>query len=165
MEAIQFQLSITGLGIIFYSPKAVEHIGIGEKYLLEHYNKPEDVLKHIYDGSIVGVGTGTSGTFMISVFQSINPDIEEIAPDYALKLCLEVTDEIVYFRDLYVLLRWERECENDINIVMENGFYEIIVCSWLPVSGIRGDKQLIHMYFNKVKNLPKLHYEGVPSLL
>jgi len=165
MKIENFKISITGLGIIFYSPKATEHIADGEKYLLENYNAPEDVIRHIYEGSIVGIGTGTPGDFYIHIYQEQYPDIKEIEPEYALKLCLQVTDNVVYFRDLYVLLRWEKENSEDIKIDLENGLYEIIVCSWLPKSGIRGDNQLIEMYFNKVNSLPKLFYKGVPSLI
>ena len=30
---------------------------------------PEDVLKHIYEGSIVGVATGTPGIFHLNIYQ------------------------------------------------------------------------------------------------
>lgn len=53
MEKQQFQRSIAGLVIIFYSPHAVRHIEEGEDYLGEHYWEPKDVLPHIYEGSIV----------------------------------------------------------------------------------------------------------------
>lgn len=65
----QFQLDIEGLGIIFYSPHAVKHIEEEEDYLGEHYWMPEDVLKHIYEGSIVGVATGTPGIFHLNIYQ------------------------------------------------------------------------------------------------
>lgn len=165
MNKKQFQISISGLGIIFYSPQSVKHIEEGEDYLGEHYSIPQDVIKHIYEGSIVGIATGTPGDFYLNIYQSIQPDIENIAPDYALKLCLKVTDNVVYFRDLYVLLSWEKESETDIQLNIENGYYEVIVCSWLPKSGIRGKNQQIDMYFNKTETLPELHYEGVPALL
>ena len=87
-------------------------------------------------------------------YDSFQPDIESICPDYGLKLCLNVTDRTVYFRDLYALSSWEAESESDIKIDIENGNYEIIVCSWLPQSGIRGDNQQIDMYFNKLWNFP-----------
>lgn len=165
MKKEQFRISISGLGIIFYSPQSVKHIEEGEDYLGEHYSDPKDVIKHIYEGSLVGVATGTPGDFNLNIYQSIKPDIENIDPDYALKLCLKVTDNVVYFRDLYVLLSWETESATDIKMDIENGYYEVIVCSWLPKSGIRGNNQQIDMYFNKTETLPKLHYEGVPALL
>lgn len=165
MKKEQFQISISGLGIIFYSPQSVKHIEEGENYLEEHYYDPKDVIKHIYEGSIVGIATGTPGDFNLNIYQNIQPDIESLDPDYALKLCLKVTDNSVYFRDLYVLLRWEKESKADIKLDIENGNYEVIVCSWLPESGIRGENQQIDFYFNKTENLPKLHYEGVPALL
>ena len=165
MKKEQFKINIAGLGIIFYSPQAVKHIEIGEDYLGEHYSKPVDVIKHVYEGSIVGIATGTPGTFYLNIYQNIQPNIKKINPDYALKLCLKVTDNTVYFRDLYVLLSWEEEESTEIKVNMEDGFYEVIVLSWFPDSGIRGKNQQIDFYFNKTSDLPQLHYEGVPALL
>ena len=54
-------------------------------------------------------------------YDSFQPDIESICPDYGLKLCLNVTDRTVYFRDLYALSSWEAESESDIKIDIENG--------------------------------------------
>lgn len=161
----QFQLDLDGLGIIFYSPHAVSHIHAGERYLMEHYNKVEDVVQHIYEGSIVGFATGSPGTFMLTIYQDIYPNFDELAPDWALKLCLTVTENTVFFRDLYTLMRYKEATDSDIKITLENGNYEVIVCSWMPETDIRGDHQAIHIYFNKKEELPKLHYEGVPSFV
>ena len=165
MEKQQFQLNIAGLGIIFYSPHAVRHIEEGDDYLGEHYSDPQDVIRHVYEGSIVGVATGTPGTFHLNIYQNTQPDIDALQPDYALKLCLKVTEHTVYFRDLYVLLSWEPEDETEIKVDIEDGNYEVIVCSWFPDSGIRGNHQQIDFYFNRTAKLPQLHYEGVPTLL
>ena len=64
-----------------------------------------------------------------------------------------------------MLLSWEAETESDIKVDMEDGNYEVIVCSWLPESGIRGKHQQIDFYFNQTAELPRLRYEGVPTLL
>lgn len=77
------------------------------------------------------------GILNLNIYQNIQPDIESLDPVYAFKLCLKVTDNVVYFRDLYVLLRWETESEADIKLDIENGNNEIIVCSWFPKSGIQ----------------------------
>lgn len=164
-EKRRIQIQYFWIRHYFLLPKGERTYNFWETYLLAHYNTPKDVIKYIYEGSIVGIGTRTPGNFNICVYQERYPNIEEIKPEYALKLCLQVTDNIVYFRDLYVLLRWEKESCEDVNIDIENGLYEIIVWSWLPASGMRGDNQLIEMYFNKVDHLPKLHYKGVPSLI
>jgi len=97
----------------------------------------EDVLKHIYEGSIVGAATGTPGIFNLNIYQNIRPGLDAIQPDYALKLGLKVTGHTVYFRDLYVLLRWETEDETEIRVDMDDGNYEVVVCSWFPELGIR----------------------------
>lgn len=84
MEKQKFQLSIAGLGIIFYSPHAVRHIEEGEDYLGEHYWEPKDVLPHIYEGSIVGVATDTPGSFHLNLYQNVQPDLDALQTDYAL---------------------------------------------------------------------------------
>ena len=38
------------------------------------------------EGSIVGIATGTPGDFSLNIYQNIQPDIERLDPDYALKL-------------------------------------------------------------------------------
>lgn len=125
----------------------------------------EDVLKHIYEGSIVGAATGTPGIFHLNIYQNIRPGLDAIQPDYALKLDLKVTGYTMYFRDLYVLLRWETEDETELRVDMDDRNYEVVVCSWFPESGIRGNHQQVDFYFAKTDELPKLHYEGVPTLL
>ena len=41
-------------------------------------------------------------------------DIDDLAHDYAIKFCRKSTDNVIYFMDLYVLLSWETESEEDI---------------------------------------------------
>ena len=106
MSVIQINLKIVGLGIIFYSPYAVKSIREGEPYLMRHYNEPQDVLEHIYKGSIVGFCTGSPGKYVLNIFQNEKPKIEKLNPDYAIKLCIKVEDGEIFFRDLYALLRW-----------------------------------------------------------
>ena len=139
MSVIQINLEIVGLGIIFYSPYAVKSIREGEPYLMRHYNEPQDVLEHIYKGSIVGFCTGSPGKYVLNIFQNEKPKIEKLNPDYAIKLCIKVEDGEIFFR-------------------------EVIVCSWLPQSGKRGDNQQINIYFIAKSELPKLRYIGVPFL-
>ena len=164
MSVIQINLEIVGLGIIFYSPYAVKSIREGEPYLMRHYNEPQDVLEHIYKGSIVGFCTGSPGKYVLNIFQNEKPKIEKLNPDYAIKLCIKVEDGEIFFRDLYALLRWSEECSDDCKVKMENGNYEVIVCSWLPQSGKRGDNQQINIYFIAKSELPKLRYIGVSFL-
>ena len=72
MSVIQINLKIVGLGIIFYSPYAVKSIREGELHLMRHYNEPQDVLEHIYKGSIVGFCTGSPGKICVKYFQNEN---------------------------------------------------------------------------------------------
>ena len=59
----EITLTISGLGIIFYSPQSVEHIPEGANYLRSNYLNAEQVQAHIQAGSIVGFGTCSPGTF------------------------------------------------------------------------------------------------------
>ena len=48
--------------------------------------------------------------------------------------------------------------------MLEDGAYEITVLTKKPGSGIIGDNQDIIIYFEKVEEMPKLMWEGVPGL-
>lgn len=157
-------MDIEGLGIIFYSLSSVKEIEDGEDYLSEHYIEPEDVLNHIYNGTLVGFGTGSPGRFQLNLFVGPAPLLEESNPDFSLKLGIQVSDNKIYLNDLYVLMYWEKDHFNVPFLELESGSYEVAVDSWRPSSGYIGDNQKINMYFTKVDRLPKLKYNGVPTL-
>lgn len=157
-------LDIIGIGIIFYSKQSVKHIKEGERYLLEHYNTAEDVLNHIYNGTLVGFGTAGSGTFELNLYVGKASSMKESNPDFSLKLCIQVSEDKIYFDDLYSLLTWEEDYSEIPFFELESGIYEVAIDSWYPDSGIIGDNQKINMYFTKVNTLPKLKYNSVPTL-
>ncbi len=67
------RLEISGIGIVFHSPRFAEHISEEEDYLESNYTTEEQVQSHIQKGTIVGFGTGTSGTFVLR-FHTGYPD-------------------------------------------------------------------------------------------
>ena len=93
---------------------------------MRHYNEPQDVLEHIYKGSIVGFCTGSPGKYVLNIFQNEKPKIEKLNPDYAIKLCIKVEDGEIFFRDLYALLRWSEECSDDCKVKIENGNLDVV---------------------------------------
>jgi len=158
------RLSIQGLGIIFYSPFAAEHIRKGEDYLNKRYLKPEDVVPHILAGTVVGFGTGSPGTFELRFRAGYPSDDELESHDCKLRLGLEVRDETLCVRDLYDLLRWQRRCPDGQRLTLADGYYHVTLVSSAPPSGILGDDQVIDVYLNPLSTMPSLKYDGVPML-
>jgi len=158
------KLSIYGIGIILYSDYAVSHIKYGENYLEENYTEPVDVLKQIYSGSLVGFGTGSSGTYHLQFLGGYPNNVELQKFEYKLRLGINVKDNRIIFRDLYDLMEWNPNYPDDQVFPIENGYYHITLCSNTPKSGILGNDQKIFIYFNKLESMPKLKFEGVPML-
>lgn len=157
-------MSISGLGIIFYSPANLPRLIEGEDYLSRCYTIPEDVLKHVYEGSIVGFGTGSPGNFVLE-FRNGCPHAEAVErSDYALRLGVLVKDEKIVFRDLYTLMEWHAECSDEPCINVQNGYYEVTLLSSLPESRVLGDFQSIHIFLNPCARMPQLKFPGVPML-
>jgi len=70
----QINISIAGLGIIFYSPFAVTHISDGEDYLESHFWDPEMVAQHVMECQISAFGTGSPGEYQIRLIDGVRPD-------------------------------------------------------------------------------------------
>lgn len=157
-------LSIAGLGIIYYSPRSVEHIPPGSNYLRSNYLKSDQVRAHNQQGTIVGFSTGSPGTYILRFHQG-NP-FEEIvgAATFKLRLGLHCMGGVVCFRDLYDLIKWQRDCPPEQTVSLDDGFYEVALCSSLPSSGIIGDDQVIDFYLNRTNELPKLAKSVMPAL-
>jgi hypothetical protein len=158
-------LMIDGLGIVFYSPETNKNIPEGYDFFGEEYEKPEDVIKHIKKGDVVGFCTGTSGDFTLK-FREGYPD-EKILTEYpvALRLGIDIQDEKLCVIDLYWLMDWNSECPIEQIIPIDSGYYHITLCTRQPDSGVWGDEQTIFVYLNKLDSMPELKYLGVPTLL
>jgi len=158
----EINLNISGLGIIMYSDFAVSMIAEGEDYFSNSYQLPDQVLKHIYQGTIVCFCTSSTGEFILK-FKSGYPDETELnSCEFKLRLGIEVKDNRMCIRDLYDLMCWSSICPANQTIEVENGFYHITLCGNIPDSGILGDKQIIHIYLQNVDRMPELKYRGVP---
>lgn len=157
-------LEIVGLGIIFHSPQYTHQIAEGEDYLASSYTTEAQVQSHIQQGSIVGFGTGSPGTFILKFHSGYPDDHFLLKCDYKLRLGLHCSGGFVCFRDLYELMDWRAECLPGHSIELEDGFYHVTLCSNRPSSGTLGDDQEIHVYLQKLDDFPNLAKQGIPTL-
>ncbi len=157
-------LDIAGLGLILYSPFSAADIREGDDYLETEFSKPEMVERQAMEGRIVGVSTGTGGRFLVEFYEGAPENGELARHSYKLRLGLEVRDRLLCIRDLYDLLDWTPKCLPEQELPLDNGFYRLTLLSNDPESGILGDDQVIAVYIEHVPALPKLRYDGVPTL-
>lgn len=156
------KLDISGLGIIMYSDFAISHIADGEDYFSSNYQTPQQVVKHIYEGTIVGFCTSSPGEFILKFRNGYPQETDLDSFEFKLRLGIEIRDGRICFRDLYDLMDWNPQCPEHQYIEVENGFYHITLCGNVPDTGIIGDNQEIYVYLNKLDSMPKLKYAGVP---
>lgn len=157
-------LDIVGLGLIVYSPFSAANIVEGDDYLETGFSAPEMVERHAVKGRIVGVSTGTSGRFLVEFYEGAPDNAELSRHSYKLRLGLEVRDRLLCIRDLYDLLDWTPECPPEQELSLDNGFYRLTLLTNDTPSGVLGDDQVIAIYLEHVTELPKLIYNGVPTL-
>jgi hypothetical protein len=157
-------LTISGLGIVFYSPSFAAAIQEGEDYFSTKYANEEGVQRHIQTGTIVGFGTGSSGTFILR-FQTGYPTNEEVARrEFALRLGVRVMDGMLCFRDLYDLQDWSAAVPEDVKLRIKDGIYHVTLLTDMPASGLLGDDQPLDVYFQPLEAFPALAKGGVPTL-
>lgn len=157
-------LDISGFGLIFYSPFAALGIGEGEDYLESGFENPSEVEKQALEGRIVGVSTSSPGRFVLHVQDGYPPNDMLSQYEYKLRLGVEVRDQILCIRDLFDLMRWSAECPAEQKVALENGFYHITLLSNDPESEGLEDKQRVLVYLQKLDEMPKLRFNGVPTL-
>ena len=157
-------LKTAGLGIVFYSPLAVDGIEEGEDYFSKSFQKPNEVAAHAMRGDIVTFCTGSGGDFQLVVHDSRLDDDAVQAAEFKIRLCLEVRGSEVCFRDVYDLMDWSKECPSSQKMPLADGFYRVTVYSSTPESRIIGDGQIIYIDFETVGEKPNLKWDGVPQL-
>src|SRR5512135_2592415 len=114
------RLDIQGIGIILYSPFAVAHIGEGEDYLSRHYSDVNGVAPHIRDGTIVGFGTGSPGTFTLQFYAGYPESKALTSLEFKLRLGVQIKDRTLCVRDLYDLLQWTAACPAEQTISVDD---------------------------------------------
>ena len=158
-------LDIDGMGIVFYSPETNKNIPLGYNFLNEEYIEPEDVARHVKKGDVVGFCTGSPGNFMLKFREGYPGD--KLLKEYlvAIRLGVDIQDEMLCVIDLFWLTKWDPECPDEQIIPIDSGYYHITLCTRKPDSGIWGCKQIIFVYLNKLDFMPALKWDGVPVLL
>ena len=155
---------IDGLGIAFFSAKAMENVAPGTDFFTAEFNDPKQIAAHIQKGDITAFCTGTGGDFDLHFCTSYpTPEIKEQYP-VSVQLGLEVQGGSVRFCDVYWLMDWDDDFPEDQVIPMDDGFYALTACTRMPESGYWGGDQTIYIYFAKVDSMPKLPWTGIPYL-
>lgn len=158
------RLEIDGMGIVFFSAKTMEYVEPGTDFLANEFDAPQQVAEHIKKGDITAFCTGSGGTFDLHFLTGYpTPDIIEHFP-ISIRLGLDARGGTVQFCDLFWLMKWTTDFPQEQVISLEDGFYEITVCTRMPESGYWGDNQTIYIYFAKVDKMPELTWTGVPYL-
>lgn len=168
MEEKDIVLELESMGFIIFSKYAVAKIEKGEDFLSTHYWKPEDVAKEVNSGGILGVCVGGPGTYIIKVREGMPCD--ELRDNTKLKrrLSIKVSDEHVYLEDLYSLACWMdtyAQYDEERSIKIDNGYYTILMAGNIPNTGLRGDNQIIYMYFIRDADFKETQYQGVPDFI
>ena len=160
----EIDLAICGLGVILYSPFAVEQIREGEDYLQSHFWDPGDVARHVGNCTLTCFCTGSPGDYHFVLFDGFIDDADVARAEFKVRLGLEIRDRSMCLRDLYDLLAWQRECPRGQELSMCDGFYRLTVYSSRSASGIIGDHQSVFVHFENVDKPPELAWRGVPQL-
>lgn len=158
------ELGIDGMGIVFYSPETVKNIPQGIDFLTQEYIAPDKVAEHIKKGDIVGFCTGSGGNYILK-FREGYPE-EKIDAEYPVsaRLGIDVQDNEIHIVDLFWLSEWSTNCPPEQIVYLDKGFYHITLNTRKPDSGIWGDNQTIYVYLNRLQEMPKLAWTGVPQL-
>lgn len=164
-ESKDMEIGIDGLGFALYSPDSTKDIPLESDFFEDEFMRPQDIERHIKKGDVVGFCTGTSGDFILK-FREGYPD-EKIDEEFPLtiRMGIEVKGGKINVVDVYWLMEFNPECPEDQVLYLEDGFYHITLNTKMPDSGIWGDDQVIYLYFNKIKKMPELSWEGIPMLV
>ena len=81
-----------------------------------------------------------------------------------IRLAVEVRGGSLQFGDLFWLSDWNPDFPQDQVLSLPDGYYHITACTRRPESGYWGDDQIVCLYFNRLEEMPKLAWQGVPHL-
>ena len=158
------RLVTSGRGIVLHSPWATADIAQGEDFLSSSFSKPADVAELVNSSRIAAFCTGSSGEWQLHLFAE-PPDEAALAhADYKVRLGVEVRDGTLQIRDLFELMSWDADCDEEQVIQLADGFYRITAYTSRPESGILGDDQHIHLHLEAVSEPARLMHKGVPQL-
>ena len=157
-------LVLDGLGIALFSAKKMEYVTPGSDFFTAEFDNPKQIAAYLNQGDITAFCTGSGGDFDLH-FLSGAPSAE-ILEQYpvSVRLGLEVQGGSIQVCDVYWLMKWDANFPQEQIIPLEDGFYEITVCTRLPESGYWGEDQTIYLFFEKAEHMPELSWRGIPDL-
>ena len=155
-EEKDIELSIDGMGIVFYSPETTKNIPEGIDFFRNEFSNPDDVASHLKKGDVVGFCTGTGGDFLLK-YREGYPD-KNTLKEYPVcaRLGIDIKDNKLCMVDLFWLMEWSSDCPEEQILGVEPGYYHITLCTKCPDSGTWGDNQIIYVYLNKLDEMPSL---------
>lgn len=158
------RIEVAGLGLVLHSPWATQGIPSGSDFLLEHFTSGRDVAELTNRGAIVGVCTGSPGSYLLEFHSGPLDEEAVLAADHRVRLCLEIRDETLCVRDLYDLMSWRQEAPKAQCMELPDGFYALTAYTSLPPSEIVGDDQVIFVHLESTPSLIETAHRGVPLL-
>jgi hypothetical protein len=160
----KIELVTRGIGIVFYSPFAMEGVPDGEDYFVSSFSKPADVAARLTSCAFGAFSVGEAGRFEL-VIDDGELDAQAVnGARFKLRFVLEVRDGVICFRDINDLMVWSAECPAEQTVSMADGFYSVIAYTSPPKSGVIGDGQRIDLNFEKGDRKLELAWRGVPQL-
>ena len=158
------RLVTSGMGIVLHSPWATADIAQGEDFLTSSFSNPTDVADLVNSSRIAAFCTGSPGAWRLHLRTDPPDDAALVQADYKVRLGVEVRDGILQIRDLFELMSWDADCNDDQVIQLSDGFYRITAFTSRPESGILGDDQDIHLHLEAISEPARLVHHGVPQL-
>lgn len=158
------EIDIDGMGLVLYSGEAMKYVCKGENFFQEEFATPQKVAEHITKGDIVGFNTGTSGRFNIKIREGYpNSAVDEQFP-ISIRLAIDVKGNTMSIIDLFWLMDWCDDVPVEQQVQVEEGIYHLTILTRQPNSGIWGDNQDIYIFMNKLDEMPRMSWRGVPQL-
>lgn len=158
------EIEIDGMGLVLYSSEAMKFVCEGENFFQKEFSTPQSVAAHIAKGDIVGFNTGTGGKFNIKFREGYpNRSVDEQFP-VSIRLAIEVKGNNLSIIDLFWLMDWCDDVPEEQQVQVEEGIYHLTILTRRPNSGIWGDNQDIYIFMNRLEEMPRLSWKGVPQL-
>lgn len=158
------KINIDGMGLVLYSSEVMKYVCEGENFFQKDFSTPQKVAEHIRKGDIVGFNTGTSGKFNIKIREGYPNNITDKQFPVSIRLAIQVKGNKVSIVDLFWLMDWCDDVPEEQQVWVEEGIYHLTILTKQPDSGIWGDNQDIYIFMNKLAEMPRLSWNGVPQL-
>ena len=122
---LDMNLTIDGMGIVFYSDGAVKNISEGEDFFSREYEDEEKVAEHIKKGDIVGFCTGSGGNCILKFINGYpSSKIDEEYP-ISIRLGILIEGGRLFVKDIFSLMDWTKDCPENQQLKINDGVYYI----------------------------------------